>query len=234
MPGTTRSGAWLVEQMGPSWPERLTLRLADGSEDDLFCWWVACLLRAGERREERVDTALARLRDAGWLAAPKLATAGAPLMEALAAAGLRAPDILAARLARASAALVERHEGSLSRLADGSPALEELGGRLVALGPGLGPGTAMRFLRPLRDRWQAADETPLDPAALAAASHLGWLDEYDDLDTAPAMLRRRLSDQDDAPPLPQVEDALERLGRAACRRGNTRRCPLAGECPARD
>jgi hypothetical protein len=234
MPETARSGAWLVERMGPPWTARLGLQPESGDEADLFGWWAACLLRAGERRVDRVEAAVAGMRARGWTAAAKLAASGAPLGTVLAEAGLHEPDVLAARLARASATLVERHEGSLAQLARGVDDLETLGTRLVALGPGLGSGTALRFLRALRDLWPAADDAPLDPAALAAAVHLGWLDEYDDLATAPAMLRRRLEDEDAAPPLPAVEDALERLGRAACRRGNTRRCPLAGDCPARD
>jgi endonuclease III len=234
MPRDDRDGAWLVERLGPPGPARMGLRPAEGGESDRFGWWAACVLRAGERREERVAAAVASLRERGWLSAPKLAGAGAPLVDVLAEAGLRTPEVLAARLSRASRALCERHEGSLDRLAAGGPDLESLGRRLVALGPGLGPGTALRFLRALRDVWPAADDAPLDAAAHAAAAHLGWLDAWDDPETAPAMLRRRLADEDASPPLPVVEDALERLGRAACRRGNTVRCPLAGDCPARD
>jgi len=220
--------------MGPGWPERLGLDLDRGGEQEIFFWWAACLLRAGEPREDRVTRALAALPKAGWQTPAKLAAAGPALGEALAEAGLRTPEVLAARLARAAAALAERFDGSLERLASGGLDIEQLGSRLVALGPGLGPGTALRFLRPLRDRWPAADEAPLDPAAWAAAVDLGWLDEHDDLATAASQLRRRLADEDDPPPLSQLEDALERLGRAACRRGNTRRCPLADDCPARD
>lgn len=230
---TERSAGWLVERMGPAGAARPGPGPDAGGEPELFAWWVACLLGAGERREARVEAALAVLRKRGWLSAPALAAAGPALAQALAEVGLRTPEVIAARVARASAALVERHGGSLERLASGGPDLEELGGRLVALGPGLGPGTALRFLRPLRDRWPAADAAPLDPAARAAAVHLGWLDEYDDLEMAPALLRRRLDDEPSAPPLAVVEDALERLGRIACRRRNTRRCPLGERCPAR-
>jgi hypothetical protein len=225
--------AWLVDRMGPGWSERLGLRPADGGEPDLFGWWVACILRAGERREDPVGTALAALRRAGLLGPVALAAAAPDLAPILAGAGLREPEPQAARLARGAAALLAGFGGSLERLAGGAPDLEELGGRLVALVPGFGPGSAVRFLRPLRDRWPAADGLPLDPAALAAAIHLGWLDEHDDPETAPGTLRRRLElDAPGSPPLPVVEDALERLGRAACRRGRTARCPLGADCRA--
>jgi len=228
--------AWLLEKMGSGWPEQLGLHPADGAEAEWFAWWTACALRAGERgarSEDRAAAALGALRGAGVLAPAKLAASPQMAAAILAGAGLREPEVAAARLARASAALETRFEGSLVRLAAGAPSLEELGGRLVSLAPGLGPGSALRFLRPLRDRLSAADEAPLDPAAHAAAVHLGWLDEHDDLETAPGMLRRRLEDEADAPPLPRVEEALERLGRAACRRSLTARCPLEEACPAR-
>jgi len=236
-----RTAAWLVARMGPSGPERLGLRPGLGDDAERFAWLVACLLRAGERRADRVGAALTGLRERGWLTAPALAAAGATLARALVEAGVRDPEIAAARLSRMATALVERHAGSVDRLAGdadglaaGADGLAEVGARLVALAPGLGPGTALRFLRPLRDLWPAADAVPLDAAARAAAHHLGWLDELDELESAPALLRRRLDDEPSAPPLPIVEDALERLGRAACRRGNTRRCPLADDCPERD
>ncbi|HKJ25203.1 MAG TPA: hypothetical protein VKB65_10300, partial [Myxococcota bacterium] len=155
MPGSERTAAWLVARMGPSGPARLGLRAGDGGEADRFAWLVACLLRAGERREDRLEAAIAGLRERGWLAPSKLAAGGDALAHALAESGLRTPEVLAARIARVSAALVERDAGSLDRLAAGGPDLEELGGRLVTLGPGLGPGTALRFLRPLRDVWAA-------------------------------------------------------------------------------
>lgn len=229
MPETALTGAWLLARMGPGWSERP----AGCGEMNLFRWWTACLLRAGDRREERVAAACAALAKAGSLSPGRLAASSGAVAGMLAEAGLRSPEALAARLGRAAAALAEQHEGSLERLAAGSPSLEELGGRLVALGPGFGPGSALRFLRPLRDHWAAADEAPLDPAARAAAAHLGWLDASDELEGASALLRRRLADEPDAPPLPSVEDALERLGRAACRRDDTRRCPLGETCPAR-
>jgi hypothetical protein len=219
--------------MGPGWLQRLGLDPAFGEESDLFGWWVACHLRSAERHEQRATDAWSRLRGAGPLVAGAMAESAPSLGPILAAVGVREPEAVAARLSRGAAALLERFEGSFSRLSGDASSLEEIGTRLVSLGPGFGPATALRFLRPLRDRWPAADEAPLDPAAHAAAVHLGWLDSFDDLDTAPGTLRQRLGGEGDAPPLPIVEEALERLGRAACRRNDTRRCPLGEDCPIR-
>jgi hypothetical protein len=218
--------------MAPGWPERLGLDLDAGGEADLQAWLVACMLRAHERREAVVERAVARLTEAGLLDPAARADAAGRVADCLEAAGVRRPEVAGARLSRVGAALRTRHGGSLEALAAGALSLEELGGALVGLGPGLGPGTAARFLRPLRIRWTAADGLGLEPTAFAAAVHLGWLDAGDDPDEAPARLRRRLAA--DAPEVPwtRVEDALGRLGRF-CRRSDTRSCPLGDACPGR-
>ena len=88
-----------------------------------------------------------------------------------------------------------------------------------------------RFLRPLRERWPAAAELPLTPAARAAARHLGWIDASDDLEGEPSALRRALADLGDSLAFSDIESALERLGRRACVRERADRCPLEAICP---
>jgi hypothetical protein len=89
----------------------------------------------------------------------------------------------------------------------------------------------LRFLRPLRDTWTAARETPLAEPARAAAVHLGLLGASEDLEGEPAALRaacaRWLPDLSAV----DVEAALERLGAAACRAERVARCPLGTDCP---
>jgi hypothetical protein len=141
---------------------------------------------------------------------------------------------VAQRLARAGRSLAERHGGSLAALAAQAEDLEELGGRLAALASGVGTATVLRFLRPLRDLWPAAAEIPLEPAARAAAVHLGWLAEGADEEGAPAALRAVLLREPEAPPLADVEAALARLGARSCLRQRPDRCPLGARCPARE
>ena len=100
---------------------------------------------------------------------------------------------MARRLVRIAAGLTERHAGSLEALAGAADSLEQLGARLASLAPGLGGASVSRFLRPLRDIWPTASDLPLDPAAHAAAVHLGWLEEGQDLEAAPGALRRALA-----------------------------------------
>jgi hypothetical protein len=90
-----------------------------------------------------------------------------------------------------------------------------------------------RFLRPLRERWPAAREVPLSPAARAAALHLGLLREGEDEEGEPGALRAALLRWPEAPALADAEAALARLGERACLRGRTARCPLGADCPAK-
>jgi len=188
---------------------------------------------------ERVaeDTALAafaRLEADPGAAPDRLAAAGhARVAAALAAAGLQRADAVAPVLCRAAAALCDGYRGDLDALAAQCLGFEELGGRIAALAPGLGAATVLRFLRPLRDAWSAARETPLAETARAAAIHLGLLGASEDLEGEPAALYAACAR--DVPGLApvDVEAALERLGAAACRRGNPSRCPLGAECPVR-
>lgn len=194
---------------------------------------AACLLagRADEAVAERGFRALADAR----LATPAAIAGGAlaPVERTLAEAGYPQPDRTAAKLMRACTALAQRHRGSLEALAAGAEGLDDLAARLAALAPGIGAATVATFLRPLRDRWPAAPEVPLAPAARAAAVHLGLLAEGEDEEGEPGALRAALARDPGAPALSDVEAALDRLGRRACLRGRSDRCPLGADCPAR-
>ena len=172
------------------------------------------------------------LAEAGLDAPGALATAEpAAVAVALAHAPLRRPEHTAALLVRASAALVEGHAGSFARLAAEAMDLDDLAGRVARLAPGVGRATVARFLAPLRDRLASAREIPLSRAARAAALHVGLLRESEDEEGEPAALRAALHREDDAPPLADVEAALERLGAIACLRERADRCPLGDTCP---
>src|SRR5262249_12821122 len=137
---------------------------------------------------------------------------------------------LAATLVRARHAFASRWGGSLERLASDADDLETLGARIAALAPAVRPATVLRFLRPLRERFVAAREVPLAPAARAAAVHVGLLAEGDDEEGEPAVLRQHLARDPDAPPFADLEAALERLGAASCLHERVSRCPLREDC----
>lgn len=223
----------LVTRLAPHPASQLGLDLA--SEAGRAAWWVAALVLAGAAGEAPGLAAARGLLDAG-LASPE-AVAGAAaeqLAAALETLGERRAGAVAARLLRASRALTQgRPHGALEELARGCDGLEELGSRLARLAPGVGASAVLRFLRPLRDVWTAAAETPLAPAARAAALHLGWIGETEDEEGAPGALRRHWEETAGAPPFRDVEAALERLGSRACLRGRAQRCPLGAACPAR-
>jgi endonuclease III len=225
------TGAELVARLGPHPARRWGLDL--GADADLARWLPAACLLAVRQDEEAAGAARAALAEHRLDAPDALARAGpAPVAKALAAAGYPKPEITAARLVRASTSLLERHAGSLAALLAAADGLAEAGAALVSLAPGLGPATAAEILRPLRERFAAACEIPLAPAARAAAVHVGLLRTGEDEEGEPGALRAALAREHPAPDLADVEAALGRLGRAACHRRSTARCPLGPDCPA--
>jgi hypothetical protein len=222
----------VVERFGTHAATRLGLDLA--SEGGPERWFVAACLLSGRDPEATALEAARRLAGAGLDHPAALAPSGAEATAAaLDAAGVRRAEEIAARLARASRRLLDRHGGGFGAMAAEAGSLVELGAAVAALAPGVGRATVLRFLRPMREVWPAAAEVPLDPAARAAALHLGWLADTEDEEGAPAALRRRLLVEDEAPPFADVEAALARLGARACLRGRPERCPLGPACPAR-
>ena len=221
----------VVEQLGGHPSRALGLDLANDS--GRFRWLVAACLLSVRGAEERASTAYRGLEARGLLEPGALGEAD-PLQLArlFAEAGLPRPERPAALLVRLGRRLADDGPDALDRLADGADDLEGLGGALVGLASGLGPATALRFLRPLRDHWPAAREVPLDEPARAAARHLGWLPD-DDLEASRDVLEVALRGEASPPDAADLEAALERLGRRACLSGRVARCPLAGLCPMR-
>jgi hypothetical protein len=225
-------GRWIVSRLGGNPAAALGLDLAD--DGDAGRWLVAAGLLAGRADEDRGRRSFRALRAAG-LDTPQAVARATPgrLAQALEQAGHPQPQRTAAIVTRACSALVERHDGSPAALAAGAEGLDDLAARLARLAPGFGAAAVARVLRPLRDLWPAALELPLGAAARAAAVHVGLLAEGEDEEGEPAALRAALARDPDAPPLADVEAALERLGRAACLRERTGRCPLGADCPRR-
>ena len=219
-----------VERLGPHPAVRAGLDLAEPA--DRARWLVLARLLSERVRDEVALAAFARLAaDPGAEPAGLAGADPAHVAAALAEAGMAKPEVIAAVLCRSARALCERHRGDLESLAAGSDDFEALGRALTALAPGLGAASVLRFLRPLRDAWTAARETPLAAPARAAAIHLGLLGESEDLDGEPAALRALCANELGDLAANDVESALERLGAEACRAGRIERCPLGADCP---
>ena len=105
-------------------------------------------------------------------------------------------------------------------------------GRVMRLARGLGASTALRFLRGLREAWPLARDLPLDPAAGAAARHLGLVAPDTDPESEAGELARAARAAGYTGELHALEVALAELGRSACRRERYARCWFGEECPA--
>ena len=225
------SPAEIVTRFGGHPAAALGLDLGD--EAGVFGWLAAACLLAASRSEPQALAAFRALESEGLLRADALAVAEpARVARCVAAAATPRPERPALLLVRIARAVCAR-EGGLAGLLAGADELASAGESLVGLAPGLGPATALRFLRPLRARFPSARETPLAASARAAALHLGWIAEGDDEEGAADALAARLLREPDAPDLADVEAALERLGRGSCAAARPDRCALAEACPLR-
>jgi hypothetical protein len=227
--GTARE---LVDRLGGH--PAASLGIDPGDAEGAGRWFIAACLLAGRSKASSAADAYRALARDGLPSPGEIAKADpARIARRLAEAGYPKPEVAAGKLARASAALVERWGGSIAALAADAEGLDDLGARIASLAPGVGPGAVATFLRPLRDVWIAAQEIPLSPAARAAAVHVGLLRAGEDAEGEPGALRAALAAEPDAPSLADAEAALERLGRRACLRERPARCPLGDDCPAR-
>jgi hypothetical protein len=220
----------LVLRLGTDAAASLGLDLEQ--DGDVNRWFIAACLLAGRVRAPLALDAWRALERAGLVAPAALAAAGPErVARVLDTTGYPKPEGSAIKLVRASATLAEHWQASVTRIAAAADDLDDLGARLAQLAPGIGPATILTFLRPLRDLWPAARETPLSPAAQAAAVHLGFVRPGEDTDGEPGALRIALTSESDAPPLAAVEAALDTLGRRACLRERAARCPFPEACP---
>ena len=224
----------VLAEWGPHPAQRLKLSFEEPDDETLGRWLVACCLLAQRCPAARVSEVCGELERVGQGHPEKIRCGDAPtLATTLATSEVREPERVTALLVRASTTLHEQHEGSLTRLGERADDLEELAHRLSRLAPGFGRTSVMRFLQPLRDAWPAAGELPLDPAARAAAEHLGWIGPGADMEGSPSALRTFLARDPKAPALFEVEFALAQLGRRSCLRERADRCPLGEACALR-
>jgi hypothetical protein len=209
----------------------LELELEVAEDRDLGRWLVASILLGG-RTPETLALDAFRALDQARLSSPlRLAQAGlGEVQHHLERVGVSHSEAVAALLGRVCARLAQRHAESIDRLAAEADGLEELAGRLAQLGSGFGKAAVFRFLTPLRNRWSAAGDLPTSPAVLAAGQDLGWIPETQDAEGAATSLAAYAA-ANGGVPVRDLEAGLEKLGRAACLRGRSDRCPLAAACP---
>ena len=224
----------IVKKLGRHPATALGLALRRDAEDEIAAWLIASVLLGGRTKP---TTAMASFRALAARGATRLDAIGNTppglLIGILEAAHHPGAESVVGLLQRLTRGLGKTPTATLSAIAAASDGLEDLGAKLSALASGFGAQRITRFLQPLRDSWPAAEELPLDAAACAAACHLGWIGE-DDAD--PSALRGFLASEEEkegATPIPlaDLEAALTKLGRRACRRGRFERCPLGDRCP---
>jgi endonuclease III len=244
----------IVEILGGHVSSQLALDLDEPDDATLGRWLIAAALHDSRQPDEVTRAACEALRAAGCFDVESMAAASpADVEQRLGAAGVKQPEAVAPRLVRVARALLEHYDGKVHRLAGEAQSLEELAARLSRLAPGFGRAAVVRFLTPIRNTWHVASDLPATPAACAAATDLGFAPPEIDPSALPSALERTLAEAANAEhevvvegeeeaggrgagdglQLRDLEAALDRLGRAACLRGRTARCPLGDACPKR-
>lgn len=204
----------LLASHGELFSAQLGIRLESLQGDELFKWFLACLL-FGARITETIAIRTFRAFVGHGLLTPQAIAAAdfGELLQIMAEGGyVRYDGITSRKVQDAARKLLAEYEGDLNRLNQAAVDAEDLMARLMEFG-GVGPATAGIFLRELRGLWPKA-EPPLGELARLAADHLGI--------PAPHAFwcRHAVAGYD----FRHFEAALTRIGKDFCRR---RRCSQA-------
>jgi hypothetical protein len=208
--------ARLLASHGRLFSEQLGIRLDGLRSDELFKWFLACLLlgaRITESVSFRTYDAFSRHR---LLTPEGIAKADfGELLEIMAEGHYVRYDGITSRKAQEAArTLLDNFGSDLNELHRVAADADDLQARLTEFW-GVGPTTAGIFLRELRGLWAKADP-PVGELALLAADHLGIADPRR------FWQRRALPGYD----FRHFEAALTRIGRDFCRRGRCAKAPV--------
>src|SRR5208337_1907881 len=166
----------LVQEYGEPYSSMLGIDLRKGDKEYLK-WFLASILYAKPIREESATRTYRIFEANGLTSAKAIADAGWDrLVELLDKGGYTRYDFSTAdRLLAIFGKLQKKYGGSLQRLYEASSNGEDLEGRIMGLGKGIGPVTVSIFLRDMQEIWPKSREK-LTPDVKKAASSLGIKD----------------------------------------------------------
>ncbi len=225
----------LVKRLGGSFSRGLGIKLAGGSEPEVFKWFLASFLY-GARISTTIATRTYRefqkhnvltpesIRETGWDSLVQMLDAGGYV---------RYDFSTATKLLAISTDLIGHYGGELGNVHAAAADPRDLERRLTDIGKGIGPVTANIFLRELRGIWPKAQAALSAPAALAARC-LGLLSEKmgSGEQALEALQKQWRTSRARGSTFVDFEAALVRLGLGYCRKGKHDSCPLAAWCPA--
>jgi len=164
----------LMDNLGITYPELLGIDLSEGSEEEVFKWFLVSMLFGAPITESAATKTyhcfekhkmltLKRILDTGWDGLVKILDDG----------GYTRYDFKTAdKLLLVMRNLHENYSGSLHRVHAQAANPRDLEFRLGSLGKGIGDITVGIFLRELRGIWKKADPNPT-PLVVRAAEWCG-------------------------------------------------------------
>lgn len=226
----SQSLRFLVESFGEKYSEMLGINLAEGKEKEVFKWFLAAILFGAPITEkaaiktykcfEKYDVLTPRkILDTGWDGLVKILDEGSYT---------RYDFKTADKLLETMKNLLERYDGSLTRLYNEAKNEQDLANKLKSLGKGIGEVTISIFLRELRGIWEKAEPEPTALVVLAAKK-LGMIDGKT-RSPLESLKNFWFKNSVAGKSFVNFETALLRLGKDYCRKRKCAVCQFRADC----
>ena len=164
----------LLAKHGQQYSEILGIDLSEGTDEEVFKWFLASILFGAPITESSVIKTYRVFEKHGILTPHKIVQTGwDSLVKILDEGSYTRYDFkTATKLQLVMGNLLEKYAGSLNRVHSEAKDARDLERRLKSLGKGIGDVTASIFLRELRGVWKKADPVPTD-LVIEASVNLG-------------------------------------------------------------
>jgi len=221
----------LLENFGQKYSEVLGINLKDGSDEEIFKWFLASILFGAPITETSVIKTYRCLQKHGVLTPKRILETGWDgLVKILDEGGYTRYDFKTAdKLLGVMRNFMEKYDGSLNLLHSKASNAKDLENKLKDLGKGIGDVTVSIFLRELRDIWEKAKPNPTS-LAISAAKNLGIVNE----ETSETALKQLegfwAKNKVVGESFINFETALLKLGKGFCRKGKCASCPFKSDC----
>jgi len=221
----------LLENFGQRYSRVLGVNLRNGSDEEIFKWFLASILFGAPISETSVIKTYKCFQNHRVLTSEGiLGTGWNGLVRILDEGGYTRYDFKTAdKLLEVMQNLKKKYNGSLNLLHNKASGPRDLEHRVKDLGKGIGDVTVNIFLRELRDIWEKAEPNPID-LVNSAAKNLGIVKA----DAAENVLEQLevfwAKNKVPKESFINFETALLRLGKDFCRKGKCDSCPVKSDC----
>ena len=221
----------LLENFGQRYSRVLGVNLRNGSDEEIFKWFLASILFGAPISETSVIKTYKCFQKHRVLTSEGiLGTGWNGLVRILDEGSYTRYDFKTAdKLLEAMQNLKKKYNGSLNLLHNKASGRRDLEHRVKELGKGIGDVTVNIFLRELRDIWEKAEPNPIG-LVNSAAKNLEIV-KADATENALEQLevfwaKNKVPKES----FINFETALLRLGKDFCRKGKCDSCPVKSDC----